>query len=229
MQVMVDGGELFQSTSLLRGTTSVKSIIWTVNQFQSTSLLRGTTWLACFLTLKPWAFQSTSLLRGTTRSTSPRPVQAAQFQSTSLLRGTTACNGIDSRQNGNFNPRPSCEGRPFWLIAVMLDGNFNPRPSCEGRRCIAFCVILGCLYFNPRPSCEGRPSVKYLSISAFVFQSTSLLRGTTIWCKSNQFRVFISIHVPLARDDMQYNSSRDLCFNFNPRPSCEGRPRPFCL
>ena len=57
-------------------------------------------------------------------------------------------------------------------------------------------------YFNPRPSCEGRHCVSVRPIRPFLFQSTSLLRGTT--GRVRQFCFWsngISIHVPLARDD----------------------------
>ena len=55
--------------------------------------------------------------------------------------------------------------------------------------------------FNPRPSCEGRHTVCGESFSVFK----------------------ISIHVPLARDDMGRMVYSLGTVDFNPRPSCEGR------
>ena len=104
-------GEGFQSTSLLRGTTSISSRLSAATKFQSTSLLRGTTSIVCVMAFKS-RFQSTSLLRGTTCFAQAfAPVvhisihvplarddltrrqwgkRLLVFQSTSLLRGTTA-------------------------------------------------------------------------------------------------------------------------------------------
>ena len=55
------------------------------------------------------------------------------------------------------------------------------------------------------------------------FQSTSLLRGTTLPRPDSRSDTGISIHVPLARDDSGYGGRRSCSGYFNPRPSCEGR------
>ena len=55
------------------------------------------------------------------------------------------------------------------------------------------------------------------------FQSTSLLRGTTRSATRWISKHGISIHVPLARDDLMIVSPIVSSSNFNPRPSCEGR------
>ena len=34
----------------------------------------------------------------------------------------------------DFNPLPSCEGRPEPLAETLLPADFNPLPSCEGRQ-----------------------------------------------------------------------------------------------
>ena len=56
--------------------------------------------------------------------------------------------------------------------------NFNPRPSCEGRPVAAAAIVIT-LNFNPRPSCEGRHDQAMAMAGMAGFQSTSLLRGTT--------------------------------------------------
>ena len=156
-------------------------------------------------------FQSTSLLRGTTAPFLPLSGVASRFQSTSLLRGTTPCNRYQYRHllisihvplarddnrrkafrltSADFNPRPSCEGRPCYIRMSRAEGNFNPRPSCEGRRNL-----------NP-----------FWRLTA-EFQSTSLLRGTTAERGRHYDRYHISIHVPLARDD-QRNLRRHVIHN----------------
>ncbi len=76
--------------------------------FQSTSLVRGTTddhprkskCVLCVL------FQSTSLVRGTT-SARQSALCGTRFQSTSLVRGTTRAQVGENSNNGYFNPRPS--------------------------------------------------------------------------------------------------------------------------
>ena len=130
------------------------------------------------------------------------PPPVAVFQSTSLLRGTTRCTSLPDSRFSNFNPRPSCEGRrgckntspPVSRISIHV-----PLARDDGR---TRCGYIATPNFNPRPSCEGRPGTdglerqrggisihvplarddpdtdKPLTVSR-VFQSTSLLRGTT--------------------------------------------------
>ena len=56
--------------------------------------------------------------------------------------------------------------------------NFNPLPSCEGRPLTAR-PSSGIRHFNPLPSCEGRPRAPPLLGAACGFQSTPLMRGET--------------------------------------------------
>ena len=55
----------------------------------------------------------------------------------------------------NFNPLPSCEGRPGVSDITEELLNFNPLPSCEGRLGRA-AQRFPLSHFNPLPSCEGR-------------------------------------------------------------------------
>ena len=123
----------------------------------------------------------------------------------------------------DFNPRPSWEGRLFFLpytlcsrrfqSASLVGGTtspkaltcaeysyFNPRPSWEGR---LFFLRLCCrqINFNPRPSWEGRPLNVIPPRFNERFQSASLVGGTT----------------------RQTGGTFPLGFHFNPRPSWEGR------
>ena len=171
------------------------------------------------------AFLSTSPLRGTTPQVIqlyyqrydfyPRPpcggrlsalfiaFSSCTFLSTSPLRGTTGGHPVQGDRPQHFYPRPPCGGRPA---------------PCR-RRSPAAC------HFYPRPPCGGRPTMPTPHTAASKFLSTSPLRGTTHamhWdrggntdfyprppCGGRQAlliydgsSVKISIHVPLAGDDI---------------------------
>ena len=86
----------------------------------------------------------------------------------------SACSGAPV----NFNPLPSCEGRPFACAreaanfafqstplmrgetettrsALTPDCNFNPLPSCEGRRAVHRFISPGCLISIHSPHARG--------------------------------------------------------------------------
>ena len=153
---------------------------------------------------------------------------------------------IDIQRFGDFNPRPSHEGRQIAdaqkEIKVLFQStsltrgttrrsgasrkstaNFNPRPSHEGRpRTCSVSYRPG--NFNPRPSHEGRQTLYKDQEGAQKFQSTSLTRGTTDCpCHFRAVRL-ISIHVPHTRDDEDFRTIPIYQSDFNPRPSHEGRP-----
>ena len=101
-------------------------------------------------------------------------------------------------------------------------------------------------YFNPRSHCRERPGNTGLWITTRIFQSTFPLQGTTLFpvrlyqlCKfqstfplqgttSSYHRILlqqdISIHVPIAGNDMDgIGRSRWPCTYFNPRSHCRER------
>ena len=57
-----------------------------------------------------------------------------------------------------------------------------------------------------------------------IFQSTPLMRGETIRRQPIAHAIDISIHSPHARGDSSPLSQRKGVIDFNPLPSCEGRP-----
>ena len=57
----------------------------------------------------------------------------------------------------------------------------------------------------------------------WLFQSTSLVRGTTFLKMQESVLRQISIHVPRERDDQSTKRRTLIMKNFNPRPSWEGR------
>ena len=125
----------------------------------------------------------------------------------------------------DFNPLPSCEGRPgrrgglerCRIISIhsprargdakkrdlRVDTcNFNPLPSCEGRRIWA-ARRPGGTDFNPLPSCEGRrdPRARRRSGRA------------------------ISIHSPRARGDNVSHLCAEKCHTFQSTPLVRGETR----
>ena len=102
--------------------------------------------------------------------------------------------------SSDFNPLPSCEGRP--ASGQARNGNFHisiHSPHARGDSDIGK-VGKRSGNFNPLPSCEGRLQGTQYFDYAFEFQSTPLMRGETR----------VSLWAGLLSD-------------FNPLPSCEGR------
>ena len=192
---------IFQSTSLLRGTTARVRQIAMDAEFQSTSLLRGTTIdefrrsdaaagisihvplarddsTSCSWSISMFLFQSTSLLRGTTRRRRQRRGPQPQFQSTSLLRGTTLGNLFgQTRQAISIH------------VPLARDDLASSSRECMEALFQSTSLLRGTTY-----------TMGFLAV-VDTFQSTSLLRGTTIETILHATDPFISIHVPLARDD----------------------------
>ena len=152
----------------------------------------------------------------------PRITRCA-FQSAPLMRGETRRDGRRRCRPGDFNPLPSCEGRPLGeekpLYSEQIsihsphargDGyrarlsgrrnHFNPLPSCEGR---PFCVHSPPAFpnFNPLPSRKGRPARwEQLRRLAGISIHSPHARGDSV----RPFFILvstISIHSPHARGD----------------------------
>ena len=99
-------------------------------------------------------FQSTPLIRGATVTMSD-VMSEITFQSTPLIRGATAAvRKARSRCRISIHA-PHTRGDGVAEVGDVLVGDFNPRPSYEGRL-TATSVLQATPYFNPRPSYEGR-------------------------------------------------------------------------
>ncbi len=167
------------------------------------------------------------------------------FQSTSLLRGTTRRGYTPRPLSKNFNPRPSCEGRPcsnsqsstisLFQSTSLLRGTTRPKGRRKARRKFQSTSLLRGTT-RSGAACAGSGTISihvplarddmyfFASFaSPFLFQSTSLLRGTTKRDRHEPDQLHISIHVPLARDDPCFSIPKRCFSDFNPRPSCEGR------
>jgi len=213
------------------------------NRFQSTSLVRGTTSGVAETKI----YQSISIHVPRTRDDpfsvfytvckryfNPRPsyegrqnnlfliLTATAFQSTSLVRGTTSLRHTFATRCYISIHVPRTRDDLFIFCVVLSKVNFNPRPSYEGRPEYKRKNRVG-NHFNPRPSYEGRLTGKKLEPYTIEFQSTSLVRGTTVTNSLVSFQTVISIHVPRTRDDNIGVKKLLPYAYFNPRPSYEGR------
>ena len=154
-------------------------------------------------------------------------------------------------QNYHFNPRPSCEGRPDTDKPLTVSRDFNPRPSCEGRQGyglrLAVRERISIHVPLARDDRGGRWAGELSGISIHVplarddsssesmrsamdgFQSTSLLRGTTIGRLG-----FLASRFKFQSTSLLRGTTRPrrphifFAPYFNPRPSCEGRHDRFC-
>ena len=118
------------------------------------------------------------------------------------MRGAT---GISSahRRLTRFQSTPLMRGATRWARPTSTSpACFNPRPSCEGR-------------LDPKAGEYARLRV---SIHAPHARGDDELLDVVV-------RDVVSIHAPHARGDSTLMVPSSLTLSFNPRPSCEGRPR----
>ena len=96
----------------------------------------------------------------------------------------------------------------------------SPHARGDSSSCV---VIVHQDYFNPLPSCEGRLGALDAEYNPIEFQSTPLMRGETIHNPSCHVHdAFQS--TPLMRGETTIFDMIGGNNNFNPLPSCEGRP-----
>ena len=138
------------------------------------------------------------------------------------MRGETERRREYSARASDFNPLPSCEGRPAQQVIGNPTFYFNPLPSCEGRQ--SKTPIVTCdNYFNPLPSCEGRHSHAYRRRETLPISIHSPHARGDPCGRVYAPLIGISIHSPHARGDAQPNLGGAQTWYFNPLPSCEGR------
>ena len=113
----------------------------------------------------------------------------------------------------DFNPLPSCEGRPSGQSTPLIRGEPSLRQKSPRTR----------RNFNPLPSHEGRRAISSTGSASQTFQSTPLMRGETAANGWAHLRIVISIRSPLTRGDTVSRSIREIKKHFNPLPSHEGR------
>ena len=214
---------IFLSTSPLRGTTHRNTAPLPTVPFLSTSPLRGTTTSSRF----GWCQARISIhvpLAGDDDIQNQSHSCTSAFLSTSPLRGTTHLQPPFPPLFFHFYPRPPCGGRRWTpsrrslkskiSIHVPLAGDdlFHANSAAgvyisihvplAGDDSSPGTLILHLVNFYPRPPCGGRPGFSGSSTARRIFLSTSPLRGTTKNPLLPRLALRISIHVPLAGDDL---------------------------
>ena len=212
----------FQSTPLMRGATPGRcGLPLHRDDFNPRPSCEGRP-AASFRGSRSLAFQSTPLMRGATQ-TFVVPADDGLFQSTPLMRGATSRHGRCSL-SCNFNPRPSCEGRPALYNHEAWLARFQSTPLMRGATRLRARRDLGLDYFNPRPSCEGRHLLAVHEDGDVVISiHAPHARGDGVEVEGSGPGL-ISIHAPHARGDALLSRPVTSGTYFNPRPSCEGRP-----
>ena len=124
------------------------------------------------------------------------------FQSTLLMRGATSFFVRKRRRGEYFNPRSSCEERRCESMSRLVTRHFNPRSSCE-ERLSEFSASISCSIFQSTLLMRGATSQTAYSLQSTQFQSTLLMRGAT----------------------KAHDNAAQRAYHFNPRSSCEERPR----
>ena len=145
----------------------------------------------------------------------------------------------------DFNPLPSCEGRPIFYtnqfgVSIISIHSPHARGDLQAASgCIRYQISIhsphtrgDCpspcrpsrrTYFNPLPSREGRHLGIDIDKAVREFQSTPLMRGETFTGRADRVRRAISIHSPHTRGDAVRTAWPPRSPHFNPLPSCEGR------
>ena len=185
------------------------------------------------------SFQSTPLIRGETVRSANMDL-TREFQSTPLVRGETSAGRISARRY-DFNPLPSCEGRPVqrildaFIIGISIhspltrgDASRSDRRAC--RRpisihsphtrgdCPSPCRPSRRTYFNPLPSREGRHLGIDIDKAVREFQSTPLMRGETHPTSFPLVGDVISIHSPHTRGDRASDRCTSFFYAFQSAP-----------
>ena len=213
----------FQSTPLMRGATDCVNIRDAPRRFQSTPLMRGATAASSRRLPDGFHFNPRSSCEGRPERV-PSVVSDCLFQSTPLMRGATRRPLRCRAAEGISIHAPHARGDRKQKANTTNEGDFNPRPSCEGRLMIMFTSALR-LSFQSTPLMRGATDddpgwLRHRAISIHAphargdacacgesrigdrFQSTPLMRGATMTDMQPEARATISIHAPHARGDL---------------------------
>ena len=139
------------------------------------------------------------------------------------MRGETSLEERMGRIEANFNPLPSCEGRPRRAIFADAPKQFQSTPLMRGETGVGGGGCAKLKLFQSTPLMRGETHPATITIRIGIFQSTPLMRGETLFgtwrAKQNGFQ-----STPLMRGETNFHFDY-LSFSryFNPLPSCEGR------
>ena len=106
------------------------------------------------------------------------------------------------RSRGDFNPRPTCVGRPSTTECQLIVVGLQSTPHMRGATAVCSRLAYIQTHFNPRPPCVGRREP----------METTVIPEQT------------SIHAPHAWGDCLHGRHFVVSLYFNPRPTCVGRP-----
>ena len=220
MEDIVATFSVFQSTPLLRGATDVSDSLRTSGLFQSTPLLRGATVVHVHADLVRDVSIHAPLARGDIIFIGCSMDRYVSIHAP-LARGDFLRQLFQQRQRVSIHA-PLARGDFRRAFETTLPRGFNPRPSCEGRpwaRQIRHNFFL----FQSTPLLRGATLCDFLILfDVKVSIHAPLARGDGGTLNIHKY-ILVSIHAPLARGDY-VSVQRYACpVRFNPRPSCEGR------
>ena len=109
----------------------------------------------------------------------------------------------------NFNPRSHCRERPKAYDTLIDYQLFQSTFPLQGTTIFCAHKSPAPFYFNPRSHCRERPTPSALLRVEVIFQSTFPLQGTTELRGLLFFAQIISIHVPIAGNDIVQSSLPD--------------------
>ena len=191
-------------------------------------------------------FQSTPLMRGATRLPACKLGRHADFNP------RPSCEGRHDEEGQRLRVRISIHaphargdaGGPHGVLlghisihAPHARGDFCEYPAISRRALFqstplmrgatqSVCGMSIHVKFQSTPLMRGATVIPTTIAQQIIkFQSTPLMRGATSIAHRLRLRRVISIHAPHARGDSSYPAHVSPPVYFNPRPSCEGRPR----
>ena len=182
-------------------------------------------------------------MRGETSAIHGRRSQM-QFQSTPLMRGETDPFNVYRVCPQDFNPLPSCEGRPESTQRGGKKGEFQSTPLMRGETLTLLHLLIKQIISIHSPHARGDTGVREDDYIYSISIHSPHARGDLTLCLMS-IGVIISIHSPHARGDpmeqrilaclkfqstpLMRGETRGWCewatltTYFNPLPSCEGR------
>ena len=159
-----------------RGDKSASGVAGSPRKFQSTPLMRGETRMKQMITrIFPISIHSPHARGDYPQSILPRP-RCISIHSPHA-RGDQG-NEPFRRHYRNFNPLPSCEGRPQQSVHWEITGQFQSTPLMRGETCISTSKHRRKI-FQSTPLMRGETRNNARRSTSRGFQSTPLMRGET--------------------------------------------------
>ncbi len=210
----------FQSAPLLRGATQGVRTDLGINAVSIRApLARGDFYQV--YAVEDTRFQSAPLLRGATKLRDQALAKNDVSIRAPLARGDRPTQA-SSLLSASFNPRPSCEGRPFDVLTGGPDQAFQSAPLLRGATALGDPDPARVYVSIRAPLARGDQCHRRRRDRPGVSIRAPLARGDHIPHQPLTLSL-VSIRAPLARGDRALRSPSRYRRCFNPRPSCEGR------